>query len=891
MENNNSEPNKTINTGHIEAGNLAYGDFNQEITTENYAAGDIYQSNYQQNPSFLEVDISKDIDYPSPTFLAETAESLEKKRIAIFKGNNHFDLSNFGKQLAKKLTKKHPHHITIELVENEENKSLLDQLDQRSEFRIVLLNAIHPRHIQYDFDKLINTCEKKKSFYIILTDSSRDTWLKSGKASLDFWHQIPEKDQYDQTELSEWFLRKLDSNRPAFIPEDDEITGKTLFSSTLNVNEIISQISTPQKLTVFLATSRNRTELFSDRRLNETLQNLNKGTDEIITRWFNNLEHSQKVIAISAALFNGVFSNQYFEILTEMSKSSFWNRSTRIISSLDYYNIDFLHTFFRYESTDEGDLLVARNPTIRTSIIRAAIDHYPRHIDKALTIFMDVMKSSYNRKIGNWELHGTNQRRALIRQVFIEATRDIGISLLGNIESVYLQLASTGNHYIQGVAAKSIAQYRLLDNDKLLFETIEKWLTNKTIQDRIDLFLREKPENKQQTISTIKTTTIRILAYAADYDQPNQLHEKIVEYLISYSGDNDTYVQKTFASVLPKFIHHHTNQLRNQIFDHLMINPAYESAISDGLMMAYRDYPTTLKEVIVHWLLICKKEVSKENRRHKTTHRDNRLITILETLKKITLNEDEGFTVQELYKISIHLLKQEQRPQLVDRILFLITELQSFNYDLAYDYVGEILTSISPKQRKLLTQLWVVHYMKQRELLPNSEFTITMNGIEYPAWEDPDNRPLTKIEEALFKWLNSSLKPAQEFATLTFLELAHSFESDEYELIRAYRAQKQQQVLEQESNRRLSAIIKKSSATPNYSGLDFWLKLRIFFYLLFESKMTKEKLTYIILIFQSAKYSKHDLRLVIHKWEVRKRGDLTTKLAKWLKKLFNNIKN
>jgi hypothetical protein len=110
-------------------------------------------------------------------------------------------------------------------------------------------------------------------------------------------------------------------------------------------------------------------------------------------------------------------------------------------------------------------------------------------------------------------------------------------------------------------------------------------------------------------------------------------------------------------------------------------------------------------------------------------------------------------------------------------------------------------------------------------------------------------------------------------------------------MIRAYRAQKQQQMLERESNRRLSAIIKKSSATPNYSGLDFWLKIRIFFYLLFESKMTKEKLTYIIMIFQSAKYSKHDLRLVIHKWEVRKRGDLTTKLAKWLKKLFNNIKN
>ena len=51
------------------------------------------------------------------------------------------------------------------------------------------------------------------------------------------------------------------------------------------------------------------------------------------------------------------------------------------------------------------------------------------------------MQLSYKRKIDNWELHGTTEKRALLRQVFIESTRDIGVNELTNIESVYLELA------------------------------------------------------------------------------------------------------------------------------------------------------------------------------------------------------------------------------------------------------------------------------------------------------------------------------------------------------------------------------------------------------------------------------------------------------------------
>ncbi len=876
---------------NLEAENVALGDFHQDVTTDNWAMGDINQTIYHQQPSFLEVDLTGDDVEPSPTFLPDVSALLETRKLIVLKGNDFFDVSSFGKQLAKVLEQKHTHLSTIELVENEENKSLFEQLNQQTESRIVILNSLHPRHIQYDFEKLITLCERNNAFYIVITDSSLDTWLKSGQILKDFWFQIPEFAQYNQVELKEWFLNKLEANRPLFLSEEESISERTLFSENINVNEILQQVSTPQKLTVFLAIVRNRKHPLSDSKLTESLQNLNKNSEDIIAKWFNNLDHSQKVIAISASLFNGLFCSQYFEILTEISNSPFWDKSTRVIGSLDYFNIEFLLTFYRFETTDEGDLLVAKNPFVRPAILRAAIDHYPRHIEKALVTFMNVMENTYQRGHTKWELYGTTQRRSLIRQVFIETARDIGLYQLGNIESIYLQLAASNHSYIQGIAAKSIAQYRMFDQDELLFQTIEKWQTSKRIQDRIDLFLREKTDNKQETIAAIKTTTIRMLAYAADYDQPNQLHEKIIDNLITYSNDSDQKVQATLASVLPKFIHHHAYQLRNYLFDHFMIHDVYSSAISDGLFVAYRDYPERMKEVMLHWISICQKENSKENRRQKTTQRDNRLIVLIETLMKIPeLEIDRGFSTEEMYELAIELLKQEGRAKIVDMILSLIAGIQSINYELAYKNLDSILAFVSREQRKLMTQLWVLNYMKEREHLRGADFEIVINGVSYPVWEKPDERPLTQLEEALFQWLNSGKKRAQEFATLTFLEIAHSFERKEYELIRNHIKERELKKHQMRTKQNVAQIMHQTATVPHYIGLDFWLRFRIFFYLLFESRLTKEKLKDIIMVFQSAKYSKEDLRFVIHKWNQRKRGELSTKLAKWLIKLFHNIK-
>ena len=862
------------------------------VSGGNVATGDFHQNFYEYretNPSFSEIDFENEEVYPEPIFTQEVVQLLLKKRILIIKGNNHFDQANFGRKIAKCLHEHSGELKMVELIQNEEDKPLNAQLRQQKAGQVILLNAIHPRHIQYDFARLIELVDQKQSYYIINTESSPETWSKAGKITGEYWFEIPEENHYRTEDLMVWLLGYLSENPLPFMPEELEIGPNTRFSESYDINRLVNKITTPQKWIIFISGCRDLEEQPSDRRLEKMLKNLSQSQEEIITKWFNNLDREEKIIALTAALFNGLFCYQYFEILSQMIQSSFWRKSSDTLEAIDYYNLDFLSVFFRLESTEEGDLIVARNPTTRVNLLKSAMQQYPRHIEKALLIFSSIMRETYNRKNTNWDLHGTTQKRALLRQVFVEATRDIGINQLSNMESVYLELAASDHSFVQGIAAKSLAQYRLFDEDALLFETINKWLKDKSIEERIALFLPNKSRNTAKTILAIKATTIRILAYAADYDQPNQLHNGIVEYLIAFSKDHSQEVQDAVAQVLPKFITHHSYQLRNEIFDSLMPNPAYGEAISDGLMKAYNSYPSTLKDVISHWLSICTKESSDDNRRNKTTQRDNALIAILDTLRKIDISDD-GFSLKELYDIATTLLKIEKREAVVESILLLIARIQVENYGIAYEFIPNTIGLLNKKQRKEMVKLWFGHFLRQRKNLSGGEFTIRVFKEEYPAWDIVFKRPLTRVEEALFTWMNSKSKVAQHFATLTFLEIAQTFEREEYQQIRAYRKQREKlRKQRREKELLVSQQIRRAQRATVEVGLGLWLRLKIFFYLLFEDRPTKESLKDIIRVFLAEPYSKEDLWAVIYKWKTRDKGVLSTKLAKWLMKLMKNI--
>lgn len=871
---------------------------NISVSGGNFAQGDMtinYYESGETSPSFAEIEFQNESSYPKPTFTEDVLNKLYRKRVLIIKGNNHFDQFLFGRQIAELIVKDNDSdYKALELIQNEDDQALDGQLNKLPKNQVIVLNEIHPRHIRYDLNQIIELAENKRSYYIINSTNSEETWSNGlNQLIQQFWYEIPEADHYFKKDLLPWFIKKVKEKKIPYL-NDEEINEYTNISDTKNISEIVDEVDTPQMLLMFINLIGKPTKMITDSKLTKLVSSLHQSQEQIIVKWFNNLNHKQRIIALATALFNGLFVHQYFQILNELIDKTFWRNSRDILEALDYNDLDFLTVLFRFESTEEGDLIVAKHSDTRVHIVKSAMTLYPRHIEKALLIFSEIMRESYKRKIENWELYGTKQKKSLVRHVFIEATRDIGMNNLSNIESIQLKLATSNHAFIQKIAAKSLAQYRLFEKDELLFETLIKWLKSETIKERIDLFLMDQNSNNQTTINAIKTTTISTLAYAADYDKPNQLRQEIVDYLITFSTDQDQEVQQSVANVLKKFIVHHCYQLRNEIFDHLMPNTNYSEQISEGVLKAYNIYTVEIKKVIDHWLSICMQDgyQSKENRRQKTTFRDNALIAILQTLSQIDLLTD-GYSLQDLYEISSELLQTEKRKDVVLANLDFLAHLSSLDYEMAFKKIPETLASFPKRYRKYMVHSWALEFRKQRKNIPNNPFTITIDNEQYPAWYKLKDRPLTTIEEALFVWLNSDSKTAKKFATLTFLEIARTFEKHEYKAIKAYEREEQKRKIKMQ-NIRIAQMKKTKSNTPSMKvnkqvGLGLWIRIKIFFYLLMEDKWTKESLKEIIITFISEPYSKEDLKFVLYKWRSREKGPFSSKLAKWLGKLINNI--
>ena len=125
---------------------------NVSIEDSKVNLGNIVYYHSDSVPSFSEIDFENEEFYPQPIFTESISRLLIQKRILIVKGNYHFDLLRFGKQLAQKVLETDVDLVVSELIQNENNETLLPQLAKQKKRSIVLLGNVHPKHIDYNIE-------------------------------------------------------------------------------------------------------------------------------------------------------------------------------------------------------------------------------------------------------------------------------------------------------------------------------------------------------------------------------------------------------------------------------------------------------------------------------------------------------------------------------------------------------------------------------------------------------------------------------------------------------------------------------------------------------------------------------------------------------------------
>jgi hypothetical protein len=870
---------------------------NPEITNAGQVSmGDITNNVYADAPvQFTEVVLEGYLErYVAPTIETEVLEQLRRSRVLILSGAPNFDTDDFASYLAAMLQVDSPDLKAYQLQQNINSESLIPYLKQKDARNFFLLSNISPQHVGHNFTKLLEGARTGDHYIVITTNLRPSDWMLNDVLTNIHWRELPNKIEYSARVLGSLLIEELSPHKSKLPDRPVSLNLDTLLAEEFTISDAGSGLSSPSQVSLFIHYYTQQERSPSPDMIREFLSLMSDEKELFAQRWFHGLTHEQKLITVSAALLEGLFDDQFFSAVSNIVKAGFWEASVPRLKVLDYCDVTFLMSLFRFEKVRDGYQLRCTDYDFRNEIIKIAWSTHRRHMKAVFPALLTMVVESYQRDAKNWELYGTSERRTLYRHTFGAMLTELSFAAYDPAEVMLLELAASGNYYYQIIAARSMATWRDLGEHEKLFTTLQNWQTDEWVRARVTTFLQRREPNIPRANNSenpevyVKSTAILVLKYASQYDSANKLREPLIDCLKQFIQDADPLVFDRVKSVLPDIIKKHYKQLKDILMEEFMLYSHLADPISEGLIKAYESYPHDVKASLKHWLSVCLETTSKENRRQMFTQRDNVVDCILATYGKIgyTFSEADVITVEEVFEDLEKLLKQEGRQALRYACMQLLVDLQIQDFQYTFAYVTKIVATLSDDDLALLLECWNVIYLSQRQNLEGATHLFDSAGESYPTWVKMSHRPLTSVEEGLFHWLTLPDLKLQELATFAFLNFARTLDGIEWGQIQANTIK---DVLRPAPPARDSVPEASSyEHVPSYptqkGELGFWTKVRLFFFFLFKDDSQKPLLKHLILLLRNdTRYGKADHNLLQWKWASM--GNPTAKtLGKWLKR-------
>lgn len=818
-----------------------------------------------------------------------TLQTLTHQRMVILNMDNVPDLLDYQDALIERFVSIRQDIEAYELVRNQNDESVIHLLANAGGRAIYVLNDMDPLHIDFNL-KGLNELACKQDFYLLIsTKSPLKRWKQSGEQVTEIWIEPDCESMYSHQQIREYFLENL--KKSMLFSAVSEVSTATLLSPTYSVQDVLSKLSRPLQLQLFLERFQHFSSLPEDIQIEQLILKIGDSREETISRWFEQLSHEQKLLTIACTLFDGAYLLQYFEAIDGLTRGSMWQKSAPSLATVDIKDVQFLLSFTHLEETPAGERIQISGSDFKMIVFQVLWNSYRRHLMSILPNLIHMIRHSYQRNTINWEIYGTPERRSIMRQAFVDAVSTLGVVNLEAFEHLLLDLAASDHYHLQGLVATSLARWRGIGRDKELFDLIEKWqdeyAAKALVSEKLSRRLSISDVRATATaVERIKQTNAIILSRAAEYDKNNHLHERLV-YLYGQLADDLSYeVRIAVAKTLPQFLRKHIEQLSTMILESFLKHEEYSTAISDGLYQSYSRNPDYISQLLYNWLESCTQNTSRENRRIKATYRDNTLITVLDCFRKICTNPTPGKSLnpEPLYGYLLPLLMHEGREVVRTKVILVLSRLIINDRKLAIQYLPQVRQHLRKGERTLLLNELVEEYILERSRLKGGDaIWYFSDQYELSIWFDRAQRPITAFEQDLLKWLNHGSSSIREMATLVFLHIASCVEENEILFIREEKLRQVEASREIES---YTSVQKPVLPVPGQVTLGLWLRIRILFMLLFESRETKRTLKSILAFLMNVRgYSLYHVRIMNLKWRTYAPDTLASKLGNWLDRL------
>jgi len=826
-----------------------------------------------------------------PVIEEEVINKLNHHRTVILSFDESVDQLDYKRSLFELIHDQNPYEA-YELVEDFEDQSIFKAILKGDDRLFYFLDDIDVSHINYDLKELQGIATRKSAYLIITTASPKVRWQACGGDINDIWVSVKAESIYSADSFRGHFLKEL--LKCSFIKESESIKNQ-LVSKTITVDDVLARIKHPMQFLVFLDRYRRCDQLPDDSWIQNALNEVEGCPDEIIERWFQKLSNREKLIAVAFSAFEGMYISQFFEALSELlPKESLWRISEPDIVSIDLKDISFLEPFVHNELSSGNGVLISSKPNFRNVLFKIFSKTHRRHLMAFVSANSELVYRSYTFSSVNWELLGTYDRRGKIRKAFVNTISDLGKVLFDLAEHILLDLAVTNHHHVQNLVASSLVRWRRANMDEQFFALIDRWRNDDTILDLVHEKLLQRKNLTETGVSDsfeaadlIKATIAITVSRATQYDERDKLDSRLIGIYGEIANDPSDRVQFAIEKSLPKFIHKHINQLKSLLFENLMKTARFRKPIAAGLFLAYQEQKEEIKSTLDQWLDQCLKEKSEENRRDKTTYRDNVLITILNVIINALDDLDLRlyYSDKELYKLVMVLLRKEGRREVRDITIQLLVAILRSHPGKIQNFIERLEPEINDiDRRKLVQQLTQLHLYQLSKLKGGDVIWEFQPKLKVPVWFDRNERPLTAVETEMLSWINNAGSAARKMATLFFLNVASSFEEYEFNFIKEELTRRK---IQESQVRSAQSSLKKVQPIHhvNSNQLDFFLRIRIFIALIFETKENREALKETLLVVKNAGGINHfPKRIMNHKWRNRSPQKLAGKLGKWLER-------
>lgn len=737
---------------------------------ENVAAGDQYFSTITQHnhTAFTITDFSvfEHHKYDEPIFVKQLITKAKTDGLVIVGGNYEFDKHTFIKYLAYKIQKLCKKDIVVKKWTNRTSKNIFLALEEAKDAQVIILNQIVPQDIRFDILRLEEWTRQHKKVILISTDSPVSHWKLPPDIYNQHWFDIPHE-VYDISTLVNYIIREFEQHKKVYPFKNrlKNLDASTVLFGHCTIQTIAEKFNTISRIRILFRKFQNVKKIRDEELLSEILEKTAKQQTHLIAQWFNTLSSKQKEVALMLALFEGVYEDQFFNVVEELVQDV-WEakgKSSELLQ-IDYADVEELNWFYHFEASRNGqEIIKGKSANQRIDLLKTIWKSNRQKLKSTLPFLEQLIYRTEDKNCSNDELFNTKSKKQKIQNAISQSFSAISVLHLSSIEHILLRLASNKNPKIQEITAKALAKWLYYSaGEELLFNLLSKWQNDNFFQKIINKNQLSSDINDSEmeeiAPSTFIDATIALtLAHAADHYEPNHLSEDFVQIFDEFTNTIDPFVRKRLKKyTIPKCTKNHLTQLEQSLLKMLKY-PDLIYPIADGMAKAYKEVPDEVDVAISFWL---KKVASPEmQQKRNNDFRNNILICIIRTLSNIKYTDI--LRLHNAYDIIKKLQEEEYSSSILPSYLNFIEKQIQIHGATISEHISTIISNLPLRLRPNVIHILKKLYKKEKEKLVKGKRTIEIGGVKILLSSNPSNFT-TNIEKIAYNWFDYGNKICRE---------------------------------------------------------------------------------------------------------------------------------